>query len=129
MTTPRPNRWSMTIGGTLPFRKPGMFTCLAMAAYALSMLGLKSANGTSTVIFTRVGLNCSTVLGTLGHFLLSGRVDGGKPAGGAPNEPGQSYGCAYTGPTGANRAGWFPVGGERAAPLHSTRGRPSAGGA
>src|SRR5215212_2009068 len=72
MTTPRPNRWSMTIGGTLPFRKPGMFTDLAMAAYALSMLGLKSANGTSTVIFTRVGLNCSTVLGTLGHFLWSG---------------------------------------------------------
>src|SRR5918997_496289 len=36
-----------------------------MAAYALSMLGLRSANGTSTVIFTRVGLNCSTVLGTL----------------------------------------------------------------
>ena len=29
------------------------------------MLGLRSANGTSTVILTRVGLNCSTVLGTL----------------------------------------------------------------
>jgi hypothetical protein len=29
------------------------------------MLGLRSAKGTSTVILTRVGLNCSTVLGTL----------------------------------------------------------------
>src|SRR5690606_17144887 len=28
------------------------------------MLGFRSANGTSTVILTRVGLNCSTVLGT-----------------------------------------------------------------
>src|SRR6187401_3456795 len=65
MTTPRPNRWSMTIGGTLPRRKPGMFTERAISAYALSMLGLRSVNGTSTVILTRVGLNCSTVLGTL----------------------------------------------------------------
>ena len=69
----------MTIGGTLPLRKPGMFTDLAMAAYALSMLGLKSANGTSTVIFTRVGLNCSTVLGTLVTSCGQGRAaDGGK---------------------------------------------------
>ena len=65
MMAPRPNRWSITIGGTLPRRNPGMFTCLAISRYALSMLGLSSANGTSTVILTRVGLNCSTVLGTL----------------------------------------------------------------
>jgi hypothetical protein len=42
-----------------------MFTDFATSAYALSILGLRSANGTSTVILTRVGLNCSTVLGTL----------------------------------------------------------------
>jgi hypothetical protein len=42
-----------------------MFTDLATSAYALSILGLRSANGTSTVILTRVGLNCSTLLGTL----------------------------------------------------------------
>ena len=54
----------MTIGGTLPRRKPGMLTDFAISAYALSMLGLRSANGTSTVILTRVGLSCSTVLGT-----------------------------------------------------------------
>src|SRR6476646_8017875 len=64
MTTPRPNRWSITIGGTLPRREPGMLTVFAISAYALSRLGFRSANGTSTVIFTRVGLNCSTVLGT-----------------------------------------------------------------
>jgi hypothetical protein len=29
------------------------------------MLGFRSVKGTSTVIFTRLGLNCSTVLGTL----------------------------------------------------------------
>ncbi len=67
MTTPLPNRWSITIGGTFPRRNPGMFTDLAISAYALSMLGLKSANGTSTVILTLVGLNCSTVLGTLSN--------------------------------------------------------------
>src|SRR5688500_3784380 len=65
MMTPRPKRWSITKGGTLPRRNPGMFTDLATSAYALSILGLRSANGTSTVILTRVGLNCSTVLGTL----------------------------------------------------------------
>src|SRR4029453_17559803 len=65
MITPRPKRWSITIGGTFPRRNPGMLTDLATSAYALSMLGLRSAKGTSTVILTRVGLNCSTVLGTL----------------------------------------------------------------
>ena len=65
MMAPRPKRWSITIGGTLPRRKPGMFTCLAMSRYALSMLGLSSVKGTSTVILTRLGVNCSTVLGTL----------------------------------------------------------------
>src|SRR5438128_898064 len=65
MTTPRPNRWSMTIGGTLPRRKTGTLIVRAMSAYALSMLGLRSLNGTSTVILTRVGLSCSTVLGTV----------------------------------------------------------------
>src|SRR6187200_2265247 len=65
MMAPRPKRWSITMGGTLPRLNPGMLTDFATSAYALSILGLRSANGTSTVILTRVGLNCSTVLGTL----------------------------------------------------------------
>src|SRR5215217_8138150 len=65
MITPRPKRWSITTGGTFPRRNPGILTDLATSAYAWSMLDLRSAKGTSTVILTRVGLNCSTVLGTL----------------------------------------------------------------
>src|ERR1700712_811305 len=72
MTTPRPKRWSITIGGTLPLRKPGTLIERAMSAYALSMLGLRSAKGTSTVILTRVGLSCSTVLGTVVGLLEMG---------------------------------------------------------
>ena len=65
MMAPRPNRWSITIGGTLPLRKPGMFTDFAISRYALSRLGLRSSNDTSTVSLTRVGLSRSTLLGTL----------------------------------------------------------------
>ena len=68
-----------------------MFTDLAISAYALSMLGLRSANGTSTVILTRVGLNCSTVLGTLvTPVIRAGGSDG--TAGRARPRPRQSYG-------------------------------------
>src|SRR6187401_3569000 len=81
MITPRPKRWSITTGGTFPRRKPGMLTDLATSAYALSMLGLKSANGTSTVILTRVGLNCSTVLGTLLYSCDGGAGRNEKPFG------------------------------------------------
>ena len=60
-----------------------MFTDLATSAYALSILGLRSANGTSTVILTRVGLNCSTVLGTLVTPVIAPR-DGMRTARGWP---------------------------------------------
>jgi hypothetical protein len=50
--------------GTFPLRKPGMDTCLAIAAYAASRLGASSSKGTSTVSFTRVGLRVSAVLFT-----------------------------------------------------------------
>ncbi len=41
--------------------------------YVLSMLGLSSSNGTSTVILTRDGLSCSTVLGTYKLLMEDGR--------------------------------------------------------
>lgn len=68
----------MTSGGTLPARKPGMFTWLAISLYALSTLGLSSANGTSMVILARDGLSFSTVLGKvvspLGGILADSRL-------------------------------------------------------
>src|SRR6187431_3361953 len=91
MITPRPKRWSITTGGTFPRRKPGMLTDLAISAYALSILGLRSANGTSTVILTRVGLNCSTVLGTLTTPVFMARA-ATTARGWARFEPRQSYG-------------------------------------
>src|SRR3954449_5991239 len=56
----------MTIGGTLPRRKPGTLICWAMVLYAASRLGLSSSKGTSTVSLARVGLKVSTVLFTGG---------------------------------------------------------------
>src|ERR1700712_252678 len=67
-TAPRPTWRSITGGGTLPLRKPGMLICLAMDWYAASRLGLSSSKGTSTVILARVGLSVSTALFT--GFLL-----------------------------------------------------------
>src|SRR5687768_3342496 len=61
---PRPTWRSITIGGTLPRRKPGMLICWAMVLYALSRLGLSSSKGTSTVSLARVGLKVSTALFT-----------------------------------------------------------------
>ena len=58
----RPMRDSITRAGALPGRKPGMRTCEASLRYARSKFGLSSSNGTSTLIRTRVGLRCSTVL-------------------------------------------------------------------
>src|SRR6187431_2619657 len=94
MITPRPKRWSITTGGTFPRRKPGMLTDLATSAYALSMLGLRSANGTSTVILTRVELNCSTVLGTLFTPVMVAPDGIRKPSRMAHAEPRQSYGAS-----------------------------------
>jgi hypothetical protein len=54
----------MTIGGTLPRRKPGMLICWAIFLYAASRLGLSSSKGTSTVSLARVGLKVSTALFT-----------------------------------------------------------------
>src|SRR4051794_20091221 len=71
MTASRPTRWSMTIAGTLPLRKPGMVTCCAILLYAASRLGLSSSKGTSTVSLTRVGFNVSTALFT-GVLLVAG---------------------------------------------------------
>ena len=104
-----------------------MFTDLAMAAYALSMLGLKSANGTSTVIFTRVGLNCSTVLGTLVTSCCQGGRQTDGTAGMGSNEPRQSYGRAYARPTGVRRAGAI-VGWWRAGPALTLDPRTSERG-
>src|SRR5581483_5294133 len=80
-TAPRPMRWSMTRGGTLPFRKPGTVTCSAILLYAVSRLGSSSAKGTSTVSRTRVGSRVSTalftaVISSLGLLLGSKRVLG-----------------------------------------------------
>ena len=63
-TAPRPTWRSMTIGGTLPRRKPGMLICWAIVLYAASRLGLSSSKGTSTVSLARVGLKVSTALFT-----------------------------------------------------------------
>ena len=63
-TAPRPTWRSMTIGGTLPLRKPGMLICWAIFLYAASRLGLSSSKGTSTVSLARVGLKVSTALFT-----------------------------------------------------------------
>src|SRR5262245_3432674 len=54
----------MTIGGTLPRRKPGTLICWAIFLYAASRLGLSSSKGTSTVSLARVGLKVSTALFT-----------------------------------------------------------------
>ena len=54
----------MTIGGTLPRRKPGMLICWAIFLYAASRLGLSSSKGTSTVSLALVGLKVSTALFT-----------------------------------------------------------------
>jgi hypothetical protein len=54
------------------------------------MLGFRSANGTSTVILTRVGLNCSTVLGTLVTPVFCGWGQQHCPPTGSLPEPRQS---------------------------------------
>jgi len=56
ITTPRPIRWSMIRGGTLPLRKPGTFTWFAIVRYAGFQLGFELVEGHSMVSFTRVGL-------------------------------------------------------------------------
>ena len=63
-TSARPTRWSISGGGTLPLRKPGMLTCEPMCSYAWSMLGFSSSGVTVIVSFTRVGLSFSTVVFT-----------------------------------------------------------------
>ena len=70
-TGPRPTRWSITCGGTLPLRNPGTVICEAMLWYAASRLGLSSSNGTSTMSLTLVGLKDSTVLFTVAVLLES----------------------------------------------------------
>jgi hypothetical protein len=62
----------MTIGGTLPRRKPGTLICWAIFLYAASRLGLSSSKGTSTVSLARVGLKVSTALFTGGSPQSSG---------------------------------------------------------
>src|SRR5215218_10229131 len=69
-TAPRPTWRSITGGGTLPLRKPGMFTCLAIRWYAASRLGLSSANSTSMVSLARVAFSVSTALFT-GDLLVA----------------------------------------------------------
>ena len=71
---PRPTWRSMTIGGTLPRRKPGTLICWAIFLYAASRLGLSSSKGTSTVSLARVGLKVSTALFTGCLLSWSGRV-------------------------------------------------------
>src|SRR5688572_29087495 len=62
----------MTIGGTLPRRKPGTLICWAIFLYAASRLGLSSSKGTSTVSLARVGLKVSTALFTGGLLRSQG---------------------------------------------------------
>src|SRR5215211_6589471 len=81
-----------------------MFTDLATSAYALSMLGLRSANGTSTVILTRVGLNCSTVLGTLVTPVIAARTDRETARTWLTLSRGNPTGRAYPGQTSVQRA-------------------------
>src|SRR6476646_5907980 len=80
----------MTIGGTLPRRKPGMLICCAIFLYAASRLGLSSSKGTSTVSLARVGLKVSTALftGVLLSTYTSGRwvVIGSRPHSGGGRE-------------------------------------------
>src|SRR5215204_5872157 len=59
------------------------------------MLGFRSVKGTSTVIFTRLGLNCSTVLGTLLTPVMV--RDKGRPKL-SVRKPRQSYGDARVDP-------------------------------
>src|SRR6478609_7563064 len=70
----------MTIGGTLPRRKPGTLICWAIFLYAASRLGLSSSKGTSTVSLARVGLKVSTALFT-GLLLLFEMMMGGSGPG------------------------------------------------
>src|SRR6478736_3825409 len=70
----------MTIGGTLPRRKPGTLICWAIFLYAASRLGLSSSKGTSTVSLARVGLKVSTALFT-GLLLLFEMMVGGSGPG------------------------------------------------
>src|SRR5215204_6831751 len=59
------------------------------------MLGFRSVNGTSTVILTRLGLNCSTVLGTLLTPVVM-RIEGRRRS--SVRKPRQSYGDAQVDP-------------------------------
>src|SRR5215203_2702972 len=60
------------------------------------MLGFRSVKGTSTVIFTRLGLNCSTVLDTLLTPVMV--RDEGRPKLSVRRKPRQSYGDARVDP-------------------------------
>src|ERR687897_701678 len=59
------------------------------------MLGFRSVKGTSTVILTRLGLNCSTVLGTLLTPVVM-RIEGRRRS--SVRKPRQSYGDAQVDP-------------------------------
>src|SRR5215212_5857260 len=67
------------------------------------MLGCRSVNGTSTVIFTRLGLNCSTVLGTLLTPVMV--RDEGRPKL-SVRKPRQSYGDARVEPKPSREPPW-----------------------
>src|ERR671913_226084 len=92
------------------------------------MLGFRSVKGTSTVILTRLGLNCSTVLGTLLTPVVM-RIEG-RPRS-SVRKPRQSYGHAQVDPKplpeppGGQSRHWTKrdVGRRRAGALHSTIGR------
>src|SRR5215210_5437158 len=56
----RPMRACSTCGGTLPLRKPGIFTASARSCVACSTSCFRSACGTSTVSLTRLSGSSST---------------------------------------------------------------------
>src|SRR5215210_8969433 len=56
----RPMRACSTCGGTLPLRKPGIFTASARSCVACSTACFRSACGTSTVSLTRLSGSSST---------------------------------------------------------------------
>src|SRR4029453_3912431 len=76
----------MTIGGTLPRRKPGTLICWAIFLYAASRLGLSSSKGTSTVSLARGGVKFSTALfpgGLLNVLIFPRGARNGVVVGGA----------------------------------------------
>src|SRR6478736_903924 len=120
----------MTIGGTLPRRKPGTLICWAIFLYAASRLGLSSSKGTSTVSLARVGLKVSTALFTadlLSHICVR---SGGAFWGGATERPPARRWSRWSGRQDSNLRSPAPKAGALATTLRPgfSRHRPRGSG-